>query len=98
MIETKRLTYYWEEEGFQELCANVYKYLDKMPRGAAFSLKQYEGKKLEWIRAIINSWLEEAPDGEISGWADEEFTIFRKLNAPRTDEEETKSKGWAWKK
>ena len=69
-----------------------------MPRGAAFSLKQYEGKKLEWIRAIINAWLEEAPDGEISGWADEEFTIFRKLNAPRTDEEETKSKGWAWKK
>ena len=98
MLETKRLTYYWEEAGFQELCASVYKYLDKMPRGAAFSLKQYEGKKLEWIRAIINSWLEEAPDGEISGWADEEFTIFRKLNAPRTDEEETKPKGWAWKK
>ena len=69
-----------------------------MPRGAAFSLKQYDGKKLEWIRAIINAWLEEAPDGEISGWADENFTTFRKLNAPRTDEEETKSKGWAWKK
>ena len=92
MIETKRLTYYWEEAGFQELCANVYKYLDKMPRGAAFSLKQYDGKKLEWIRAIINAWLEEAPDGEISGWADETFTTFRKLNAPRTDEEETKPK------
>ena len=98
MIETKRLTYYWEEEGFQELCASVYKYLDKMPRGASFSLQRFEGKKLEWIRAIINAWLEEAPDGEISGWADEEFTTFRKLNAPRTDEEETKPKGWAWKK
>ena len=69
-----------------------------MPRGAAFSLKQYDGKKLEWIRAIINAWLEEAPDGEISGWADEEFAIFRKLNAARTDEEEKKPKGWAWKK
>ena len=98
MLETKRLTYYWEEAGFQELCASVYKYLDKMPRGAAFSLRKYEGKKLEWIRAIINAWLEEAPDGEISGWADEEFTAFRKLNAPRTDEEETKPKNWAWKK
>ena len=61
-----------------------------MPRGAAFSLKQYHGKKLEWIRAIINAWLEEAPDGEISGWADETFTTFRKLNAPLTDEEGTK--------
>ena len=80
------------------MCANVYKYLDKMPRGAAFSLKQYDGKKLEWIRAIINAWLEEAPDGEISGWADEEFTTFRKLNAPRTDEEEKKPKKRANKK
>ena len=61
-------------------------------------MKKYEGKKLEWIRAIINAWLEEAPDGEISGWADEEFTTFRKLNVARTDEEDTKPKNWAWKK
>ena len=87
MLETKRLTYYWEEKGFQELCANVYKYLDRMPHGSAFSLRQYEGKKLEWIRAIINAWLEEAPDAEISGWADETFTTFRKLDAAREDEE-----------
>lgn len=86
MLETKRLTYYWEEAGFQDLCANVYKYLDKMPRGSAFSLRQYEGKKLEWIRAIINAWLEEAPDAEISGWADETFTTFRKLDAARNEE------------
>lgn len=98
MLETKRLTYYWEEEGFQELCASVYKYLDKMPRGASFSLQRFEGKNLEWIRAIINAWLEEAPDGEISGWADEEFTIFRKLNATRTDEEGQKPKKRANKK
>lgn len=61
-------------------------------------MKQYDGKKLEWIRAIINAWLEEAPDGEISGWADETFTTFRKLNAPRTDEEETKHRKMGDKK